>query len=58
MPGYLDKVAQQRKAAPKMPMAKKGGKITKTGPIKVHKDEVVLPASLVKSLESVMKKTV
>lgn len=60
MPGYLDKVAQQRKTAPapKMPSAKKGGVVKKTGPVKLHKDEVVLPAKVVKTLETLMKKKV
>ena len=39
-----------------VPMFKKGGKITKTGKIKVHKGEVVLSAPTVKSLKKLMKK--
>ena len=39
-----------------VPMFKKGGKITKTGKIKVHKGEVVLSAPTVKTLKRIMKK--
>ncbi len=39
-----------------VPMFKKGGKITKTGKIKVHKGEVVLSAPTVKTLKKLMKK--
>ncbi len=39
-----------------VPMFKKGGKITKTGKIKVHKGEVVLSAPTVRTLKRIMKK--
>ena len=39
-----------------VPMFKKGGKIRKTGKIKVHKGEVVLSAPTVKTLKRLMKK--
>jgi len=39
-----------------VPMFKKGGKITKTGKITVHKGEVVLSAPTVKTLKRIMKK--
>tara|TARA_R100001198_G_C5069691_1_gene116484 strand:+ start:51 stop:311 length:261 start_codon:yes stop_codon:yes gene_type:complete len=34
---------------------KKGGKVKKTGSIKAHKGELVLPADLVKKLQMLMK---
>jgi len=37
-------------------MFKKGGKITKTGKIKVHKGEVVLSAPTVRTLKKMIKK--
>ena len=39
-----------------IPMFKKGGLVKKTGPAIVHKGEVVLSASTVKSLKRLMKK--
>ena len=37
-----------------MPSYKKGGKVKKTGPARLHKGEVVLKASVVKSLKKLM----
>ena len=37
-------------------MYKKGGRVKKTGPAIVHKGEVVLSVSTVKSLKRLMKK--
>ena len=37
-----------------MPSYKKGGKVKKTGPAKLHKGEVVLKASVVKALKKLM----
>ena len=48
--------ANQVNMAGAVPMFKKGGKITKTGKIKVHKGEVVLSAPTVKTLKKLMKK--
>jgi len=38
-----------------LPSYCKGGKIKKTGPALVHKDEVVLPVKLAKQLQKLMK---
>ena len=37
-----------------MPSYKKGGKVKKTGPARLHKGEVVLKASVVKALKKLM----
>lgn len=39
----------------KPPEFRKGGKVKSTGYIKAHKGEIVIPASLVKKMEKLMK---
>ena len=48
--------SKQVNMAGAVPMFKKGGKVTKTAMIKVHKGEVVLSAPTVKTLKKIMKK--
>lgn len=40
--GFADKL--------RMPSMKKGGMVKKTGPVRLHKGEVVIPAAVVKKL--------
>lgn len=53
---FISEYQTRKTVAPPPPAMKKGGKIKKTGVYLLHKNEVVVPANRVKSVDKSLKK--